>query len=77
MLLDSPEGAVVEVRKGKEAARASEGITGHQVVLDYTMADWEAWKEAVPARQCLLPVSRAEVGSVLSAADAVLGRLSG
>lgn len=51
-LSDSPEGTVVEVRKGKESA--AEGATKQTFVLSYTMADWEAWKEAVPEHSCLL-----------------------
>ncbi len=36
-LSDSPEGTVVEVRKGKESA--AEGATKQTFVLSYTMAD--------------------------------------
>ena len=40
---------------GKEASRANDGAPRQSFVLGYSMADWEAWKGAVPAKQCLMP----------------------
>ena len=45
---------MVELSSGKESARAAEGAVRQQFVLSYTMADWEAWKQAVPPADCLL-----------------------